>query len=255
MNKPPPDGWEKQVQEAAQAFSYPPTPDIVHGIRERQQRKASMFPRRLAYAALLLLLLVIGLMSVPTVRANILDFLQFGAIRIWLVEPTPTTTTDYRLTPTPELSPTAQPFVIDDLIGESTFAEAQAKTSFALRLPSYPEELGEPDRVFLHDEFEQAVLLVWLVPGSQNEVNLSLHQLKGTFWGKKLMPQGMEQTTVNGEPAAWLAEPHEVHLFLPGYEGRLVEGNVLIWSEDEITYRLETQLPRKEAVHLAESLR
>jgi hypothetical protein len=34
-----------------------------------------------------------------------------------------------------------------------------------------------------------------------------------------------------------------------------VRGNVLIWTEDGITFRLETSLPRQAAIELAESIR
>jgi hypothetical protein len=35
---------------------------------------------------------------------------------------------------------------------------------------------------------------------------------------------------------------------------RLIEGHVLIWTEEGITYRLETDLSLQEAVQIAESL-
>ena len=35
---------------------------------------------------------------------------------------------------------------------------------------------------------------------------------------------------------------------------RLVEGNVLLWEQDGVTYRLETELPLDEAIKVAESL-
>jgi hypothetical protein len=35
---------------------------------------------------------------------------------------------------------------------------------------------------------------------------------------------------------------------------RLIKGHVLIWEQEEITYRLETDLPLEEAVRVAESL-
>jgi hypothetical protein len=36
---------------------------------------------------------------------------------------------------------------------------------------------------------------------------------------------------------------------------RLVEGNVLVWEQDGLTYRLETKLSLSEAVKIAESLK
>jgi hypothetical protein len=35
---------------------------------------------------------------------------------------------------------------------------------------------------------------------------------------------------------------------------RLIDGNVLIWENNQITYRLETNLELDEAVRIAESL-
>jgi hypothetical protein len=34
----------------------------------------------------------------------------------------------------------------------------------------------------------------------------------------------------------------------------LVEGNVLLWRDTYVTYRLETDLPKEEAIKIAESL-
>ena len=38
-------------------------------------------------------------------------------------------------------------------------------------------------------------------------------------------------------------------------ERRLVEGHVLIWTENNVTYRLETGLPVEQAIKIAESLK
>jgi hypothetical protein len=35
---------------------------------------------------------------------------------------------------------------------------------------------------------------------------------------------------------------------------RLIEGNVLIWTEGDLTYRIETDLSLEEAIRIAESL-
>ncbi|HEX8683412.1 MAG TPA: hypothetical protein VF707_13920, partial [Ardenticatenaceae bacterium] len=70
---------------------------------EAQVRAASITPRPsirrrvaptrwLGWAALLLLMLA-GLLAVPQVRAGVLEVLRIGAVRILLVEPTPTTST------------------------------------------------------------------------------------------------------------------------------------------------------------------
>ena len=70
----------------------------------------------------------------------------------------------------------------------------------------------------------------------------------------------MEETTVDGERALWVRGPHllqfrEKNGNVDYDTRRLVNGNVLIWQEDTLTYRLETDLPLEEAVRVAESLR
>lgn len=249
MNKPPSESWEKQVTDVASGFSYPPTPNIADKIRQREQVKARVWPpKRLVMVAVVLLSLLIGLISVPTGRASLIEFLQFGAIRLSFVDATPTVSTEAR--------PTEALFVLDDdMKGEMTLAQVEAQLDFPLRLPTYPATLSKPDRIFAFRKPQDVVLLVWLVPSSQNQVGLSLHQLKGDFWGQKMMAMtGFEEVRVNGASAAWLSEAHDLYLNPTGDKARRVEGNVLIWVEEKITYRLETNWPLEKALRFAESL-
>jgi hypothetical protein len=54
----------------------------------------------------------------------------------------------------------------------------------------------------------------------------------------------------------WVEGPHIYQQTSGGttFE-RLVEGNVLIWTQGVVTYRLETALSQAEALTIAESLR
>jgi hypothetical protein len=74
-------------------------------------------------------------------------------------------------------------------------------------------------------------------------------------FAEKVQPRKVQDARVHGQPAVWaigeymlLSRNGDVSL------RRLVTGNVLIWREGEITYRLETDLPLTEAVKIAESL-
>ena len=83
----PSTDWEGRVQTLARAFTYPPTPDL--------SRSASPWPAagsspRWAWATVIMLALLAGLMAVPPVRAAVVEFLRLGAVRIFLAEPTPT---------------------------------------------------------------------------------------------------------------------------------------------------------------------
>lgn len=256
------EAWEARLRDAARAFPYPPTPNIAGAVwaqlaEEAGQKAGLRVSRRLVWAALIVLLILGGLLAVPQVRAALVEYLQIGAIRIFLVEPTPTST-PLPSTSTPQ--PTATPLAsLLDLAGETALAEAQQETGFPIRLPTYPADLGQPDAVFLQQLGGPVVVLVWLDDAEPNRVRLSLHQLGPGTFGDKGDPGRVEETLVNGRRAIWAEGPYILqyrHGSRVDYDlRRLVEGHVLIWTEDGITYRLETDLALAEAVRVAESLR
>jgi hypothetical protein len=143
-----------------------------------------------------------------------------------------------------------------DLEGQTSLEEARAKAGFPLRLPTYPPDLGVPDHVILQDHDGSLLILVWTRPEQPGVVRLSLHAIEPGSWTvEKVKPLFIQETTVNGGPAVWATGPYLVRLLNGDLDiRRLVDGNVLIWVEDEITYRLETDLPLAEAVRIAESL-
>lgn len=270
MSEQPFEGWEAQVRAIARTFPYPPTPDIAGAVRQRLEPSPRPSPFKVtARLAVIALLLVAGLMAVPQVRAAVLDVLRIGAVRIFVGEPTatpvgsvPTPTLSARSSAPPATRPPApsvsSPSVLD-LAGETTLTAAEASVAFPIRLPTYPPDLGPPDRVFLQELGGPAVILVWLVPGSEREVRMSLDLLSSDVLASKFTPESVEEVTVGGRPALWVQGEHLLEFETGQGErslrpARLVEGNVLIWTEGEITYRLESDLPLDEAVRVAESL-
>jgi hypothetical protein len=144
-----------------------------------------------------------------------------------------------------------------DLTGETTLAEALDSASFSIQLPAYPPDLGLPDHVFLQDMQGQVLVLVWLDPADPLRIRLSLHQYVGkeNITGLKYSPPVVQKTSVNGQAAVWAEGPYLLELTNGDYQlVRLIEGHVLIWAQDDITYRLESDLPLTEAVRIAESL-
>lgn len=259
------EAWEARLRDAARTFPYPPTPDIAGAARlqlaEEAGRKSGLrgrlTHRRLIWAALIALLLLGGLLAVPQVRAALVEYLQIGAIRIFLVEPTPTPTPPPS-TATPQPTPTPIASLLD-LAGETTLTEAEQQAGFPIRLPTYPADLGQPDAVFLQELGGPVVVLVWLDDAQPDRVRLSLHELGPGTFGEKGDPGRVEETQVNGWRAIWAEGPYILQ-FRRGnrvdYDFRhLIEGRVLIWTEGEITYRLESDLSLAEAVRVAESLR
>ncbi len=252
--------WAENLRELAREFPYPPTPDLVHGRRRRRSgQRFSLMAYRWQWArgALLLLVLLLALLAVPEVRAGVLRVLQIGTVRIFLAEPTPAVPTSLVATPTPLAA-------LRDLAGATTLASAQARVDFPLRLPAYPPDLGPPDQVYLQDQDGTALIMVWLDAARPNGIRMSLHILSSPLFADpnfatKTGVMTVEETTVNGARALWVRGPHLYQINrdgLTGYDARrLVEGNVLIWAEGTLTYRLESDLPLDEARRAAESLR
>lgn len=268
--------WEQVVEETAATFTYPPTPDVAGAVRRRLRQQTTTRPARLltsrprlVWALVLFLLLAGGLMAVPQVRAAVLQVLRVGAVTIFVTEPMPTAepataqpsmaATSPAETPTTVtvLSPTPASLTdsLRNLAGTTTLAQAQARADFPLRLPAYPPGLGPPDRVYYQELLNSVVVLLWLEPERPQEVRLALYLIEGEDFGIKKEVTMVQETIVNSNPAIWVVGQHLLQL----RDGRVepwyfVEGNVLIWFDGEITYRLESGLSLAETVRIAESL-
>ncbi len=244
------DDWEQHIRETTVSFPYPATPDVSEAVREKlvvQQRRFISSRQRLAWGIALILLIFSGLMVVPRVRAAVLRIIRAGAITIFVNEPMPTS------------MPTPQP--VDDFIFELatpvTFAQAQAQAKIPLQLPTYPDDLGMPDQVYLQEtDSLVAIIMVWLKPTQRNEVRMTLYHIEVDDYAYK-EAEHIEITRVNGQEAFWLEAPHNFQLQNGRIEPWLfVKGNVLIWWGPEgVTYRLESGLPMTKAVRIAESLK
>jgi hypothetical protein len=100
------------------------------------------------------------------------------------------------------------------------------------------------------------VILIWIDEHQPDRVRMSLHLIeKGSWTIQKYQPEIVKETTVNGLRAIWTVGDYPLILSNGDAEfTRLIHGHVLIWEENEITYRLETDLSLEEAVRIAESL-
>lgn len=223
--------FEEQVQEIAQQFDYPATPDVAG--RVVFGRKSPRSTYRLAYAIAIALILCASLLAVPEVRATVVSVLRFGVVTV-VDEP---------------LTVAAPIYQLPDLPGQTTLAEARAKVPIVL-----PSVLGEPDAIFLHTVFSDAVTLYW------QEEQIVLQQLGDPIFAAKLQPLATEEAQVNGERAVWITGAHWLTLYDDQYTPiagmqRFVEGNVLIWQVGDLTYRLETAHDLEDALRIAESVR
>ncbi len=276
---------EERLQLAARSFSYPLTPDISGAVRERLAREVSATAPtdhrpegsdhrppttdpRLAWVGLAVLVALLLSLGVPEVQAFVRSILRIGSIEIVVATPTPGSTPGLRtITPNPaEVTlthvPTTLPMSISGLMGETSLADVQTELGHAILTPGYPSNLGPPDKVYAQYWAGTIVILVWLEPRSQDRARLILYQVGSDAFGEKAAGETtlIQETTVNGRRAAWVTGPHVLRFLdsrgqIDMQARRFVEGNVLVWEQDGISYRLESALTLEEAVRVAESLR
>lgn len=268
MNDRRQEAWEARLRAIGRSLDYPATPDLWPAVAARlEQRRVRKprFSRRWAPALVaFLLLLGLGVAAVPSARAALLRVLQIGVIRV-LAEPTSTPGRETSMpAPVPSTALSASPTpgeiripaALEEVAGETSLDRVRSSLGAAVRLPAYPADLGDPDRVYLQGESESFALLIWFDPEQAGRIRLALHILGPDAFGAKSAPLVVEETQVNDSPALWMVGPHLLLLRSGGYELRtLVEGNVILWQVGEITYRLESALPLGEARRIAESLR
>jgi hypothetical protein len=205
-------------------------------------------PRAIAAVILLIITLLGALLAVPQTRAAIAALLHIGSVTI-----VPTAPTSGANEPTPLPS-------ILDLAGRTTLADARQRMPFHIRLPAYPADLGAPRYVFAQDMDGKAVVLVWVDPQHPDHVRMALNELSSDAFVYKLAPQLVQETQVHGQRALWTTGPYLLQIGSVSDQHnalrRLVTAShTLIWTERDITYRLECDISLEEAVRIAESLR
>jgi hypothetical protein len=226
--------------------------------------RTQFFSKRLAWSLTIILILFVSLLLIPPVRAAVIEFIQIGVVRIFQGEPTQVTppnqefpSTMLPVTATP--AATSQPLIplLERLAGETTLEEAQQSINYSIVVPSYPPDLGQPDRVFVQDADGDMTVLVWIEPQQPDEIRMSLHIIPPSSWAvEKMDPALVQETTVNGRRAIWAVGPYPLRFSDGNLDFvRMIDGRVLIWMEGEITYRLESKLSLEEAIKVAESLK
>ena len=283
MNELQQELFEKQLLSLAKGMEYPRTPDVAGSVMTRLQAFSSptgrlrsapsgeardeggprFFSKRLAWSLTIILILFASLMLIPPVRAAVIEFIQIGVVRILQGEPTPVTQPNQQfpstlvpVTATP-VAP-SQPLIpfLERLAGETTLEEAQQSVNYPIVLPSHPSDLGAPDRVFVQDADGDMTILVWIDPHQADEVLMSLHIVPPGSWAiEKVKPALVQETTVNGRRAIWAVGPYPLRFSNGNLDFvRMIDGHVLIWTEGDVTYRLETKSSLEEAIKVAESL-
>ena len=102
------------------------------------------------------------------------------------------------------------------------------------------------------------MLLVWEDPLAADQIILSMLVLGPGASAGKGAPNFVLETEVSGARAIWLEGDH--FLILETGEGvqpvvLMVKANVLIWDDQELTFRLEGDFKLEEMIRIAESIR
>lgn len=262
-DREPRDEWAATVQELAERYPFPATPDIAGRVRQRLaakavsgQRPARPVWQRPALAFAVLLLLLALALSAPAVRAALREWLQIGAVRIVMTPPATQPAVRATRAETTPVAPTA---TTTPRLGEPlSLAEAQAQAGFELPLPTAAPADRLPDQIYLealpYSSGEKVVISVWEDPERRGEPILSLYQIESADCCMKgAWASGGAETEVGGELAYWVEGPHPLSLD-GGRSWSIVPGDVLVWTDGAFTYRLESTLSLEETVRLAESI-
>jgi hypothetical protein len=269
---------ERALTDLAASLEFPPTPDLAAAVTARLGEAPGRAPaaarpwlrpwrrlaglvgwRRLAVAGMAAVLLAAAvLVASPGTREAVARRLGLRGIDIRIGGPPPTTATT-RGTDRLELG-----------LGQRvTLEEARRRVGFPVLVPG-AGDLGPPDAVFV-DQLPEGgrVDLVYRarpgLPASPfTDVGLLVTQFRGQptpEFLKKVTGMGLvEEVTVGGEPGYWFSgEPHfftyqDAAGTLREEQTRLA-GNTLIWQRGDLTLRLEGELPKEEAIRVAESMR
>jgi hypothetical protein len=209
----------------------------------------------LPVASTLVLLLLVSLVALPGVRAAADEFLQLRGINI------------FRTAATPSAPAASAPAGFQGQ--RVTLEEARRRAPFLLA-PS-DSRLGAPDEIYI-DQIQAGdrVTLVYVsragIPVSRDAgVSAAVIAFRGrvneALFGKVASPGTViEDVTVNGGRGFWIeGAPHQFFYLdaagNPWPETLRLAGNTLLWEQGGVTFRLEAQVTREEALRIAASFR
>jgi hypothetical protein len=214
------DDLETALRSLGPRLDVPDPPDVTATVLARLDEPVRWStPRRVVAAAVAVLVALATAMAVsPAVRAAaVYDLLRIGGVEIHENEPAPVT-------------PPVDPPLPDER--DVSLDQAREAVGFPLKLPA---ELGEPIAVRLTDNAE----VVSMAFGSPHGA-IRIDQFDG----------GLNPMFEKFAP-----------VFYTDHDGQMQEksarlaGSTLIWERGGITYRVEGELTRQQAIAVAESLR
>jgi hypothetical protein len=232
-----------------------PRRDMWPAVRERiaGRRPAPWWSRLAPVAATLALLIAAAFLLTPDLAARAAEVLGLPGVQIFRVPTTP-----------PTASRPSGTFPGQRV---ASLAEASRVAGFAVREPA---ALGAPDEIYVEGAPVRVTLVYRTRPGlpatALPGVGALVVEFKGSLdapiLGKAIGPgTTLEAIPLSsGNAAYWLAgQPHQ--FFYRDGSGAVqpdtlrLAGNTLLWDATGVTYRLEAQVTREEAVRIASSFR
>ncbi|HEX6231239.1 MAG TPA: hypothetical protein VF029_05960 [Actinomycetota bacterium] len=241
---------ERALRAIGRDLAFPPTPALAAAATSRlaaeraRPAPARRWPRGRRRPLVLVAIGVLALLAIAAAARFVIGVAEI------------------RVQPPGSPTATAPPLGAGGLGAPVALPDAEAAVGFRIGLPPGPA----PDAVFVFEgpAGSDGALLAW-------EPSDRYPPLGGTPWRLLLMQvEGDEEVllkttgaaedvrivSVDRRRAFWLVEPHVLDVRTADGSRRFsVEGNVLIWAEGAITYRLETPLGLRDALSLAASIR
>lgn len=261
------DRLELLLHEVVREIDYPDTPDLSHGVATRiahdplaperhpSRRMARNRWRPALAAALVMAVAVVTLAFSPTARRAVAELVGVFGIQISVGERSdgPPPSTDLQ----------------DADLGERvSMREARAAVGFELKVPSSSVQTGWRRKVFLDRSVGESGMVSFAYQSDaldDPDIEFLITQFRAsvdeTFLKKSVAGGGeVRFVDVRGTTGFWLTgEPHTfIYVESDGdtrEETARLAGNVLLWEENGITYRVEGPRSLRDAQRMAESLR
>ncbi|WP_200210410.1 hypothetical protein [Micromonospora coerulea] len=237
------DDLERELRDLAEWLETPDAPDVTDDVRARLAAPARWRRRWRYYLAVALVAVLVAVL--PPGRAALADavagLLRFSGIII------DTSSAPVPPTGSPSPLPSQRP---------ASLHEAQGMLRFPIRLPA---KLGPPEQVLVADVDGTGAyrVVTLLYRGGALRLDAFDGRLDPVFQKQAAGP-GVEWVQVDGGFAVWIGGPHAlayvdragtVHV-----ETARLAASTLIWEEAGVSYRLEGDLTKGEAIEIANSL-
>lgn len=250
---------EAQLGELASQLLWPPTPDLagsaVDRLSSQPARRPRRLPKMLLVAAVLVVVLSLGMAVSPGARGAVAERFGLRGVRI-------------SRGPLPSLPPSTGQIHLN--LGQPvTLAEAARRVGFPVGVPNMAG-FDHPDGVFVSTPPASGQVILAYRPrldlpaSAQTGVGLLLTEFKGAIEAgtfAKVAEPGttIESVTVHDQPAYWIAgAPHA--LFYQGANGEFfpdtlrLATNTLVWQAGPVTLRVEGDVSKERALAIAGSL-